>query len=196
MIREHDNVVLTHDIEEHGLENGDVGVAVHCYADARAFEVEFMTKEGHTAAVLTLTEEDIRSMNQEEKMIHLLDVQMNELDHIVSKAEKDNDFGAANKSLSLWKSRTTRLFSQHIDRRVPAGEMQERIVVDPNIHFGKPCLASTRIPVLVVLELVCEGIHFEEIINNYYPDLHLEDIQACVRYAMDVLGVEDLHVAT
>ena len=74
--------------------------------------------------------------------------------------------------------------------------MKERIVVDPNIHFGKPCLAGTRITVLSVLELVCEGISFEEIIKNYYPDLQVEDICARVRCAMDVLGVEDLHVAT
>ena len=74
--------------------------------------------------------------------------------------------------------------------------MKERIVVDPNIHFGKPCLAGTRITVLSVLELVCEGISFEEIIKNYYPDLQVEDIRARVRCAMDVLGVEDLHVAT
>ena len=51
MIREHDNVVLTHDIEEHGLESGNVGVAVHCYPGEAAFEVEFITKFGQTAAV-------------------------------------------------------------------------------------------------------------------------------------------------
>ena len=74
--------------------------------------------------------------------------------------------------------------------------MTEKIIVDPNIHFGKPRVVGTRIPVLNVLELVYEGISFEEIIKNYYPELHVEDIRACVRYAMDVLGVEDLHVAT
>ena len=74
--------------------------------------------------------------------------------------------------------------------------MEVRIVVDPNTHFGKPCVAGTRIPVLSVLELVCEDISFEEIIQDYYPELHVEDIRACVRYAMDVLDVEDLHVAT
>ena len=115
MIREHDNVILTHDIEEHGLALGNVGVAVHCYSDETAFEVEFMTKDGHTTAVLTLTNEDIRAMNQVEKNIHLLDVQMNELDHIVSTAENDNDFDAAEERLSRWKTRTARLISQHID---------------------------------------------------------------------------------
>ena len=72
--------------------------------------------------------------------------------------------------------------------------MKERIEINPNIHFGKPCVAGTRIPVLSVLELVSEGLSFEEIIRDYYPDLQIEDIRACVRYAMDVVAAEDLHI--
>jgi len=73
--------------------------------------------------------------------------------------------------------------------------MRERIAVNPNIHFGKPCVAGTRIPVQSVLELVGEGLSFEEIIQDYYPDLELEDIRACIQYAIDVIAVEDIHVA-
>ena len=72
--------------------------------------------------------------------------------------------------------------------------MRERIAVNPNIHFGKPCVTGTRIPVQSVLELVSEGIPFAEIIRDYYPDLQAEDIRACVRYAIDVLAVEDIHI--
>jgi len=60
--------------------------------------------------------------------------------------------------------------------------MRERIAVNPNIHFGKPCVAGTRIPVQSVLELVGEGLSFEEIIRDYYPELEAEDIPACVQY--------------
>lgn len=74
--------------------------------------------------------------------------------------------------------------------------MRNRIEVNPAIHFGKPCVAGTRIPVQSVLELVRDGIAFEKIIRDYYPDLTDEDIRACVQYAMDVVGVEDLHVET
>ncbi len=74
--------------------------------------------------------------------------------------------------------------------------MKERIQVDPNIHFGKPCVAGTRTPVQNVLELVREGIAFEKIIKEYYPDLQIEDIRACVQYAIEVLAVEDLHIAS
>ena len=74
--------------------------------------------------------------------------------------------------------------------------MKHRIAIDPDVHFGKPCVTGTRIPVLSVLELIGSGVSFAEIIRDYYPDLEVEDISACVRYAMDVLEVEDLHVAT
>ena len=73
--------------------------------------------------------------------------------------------------------------------------MQERITVNPNIHFGKPCVAGTRIPVQSVLELVSEGLSFEEITQDYYPDLEIEDIRACIQYAIDVIAVEDIHIA-
>jgi uncharacterized protein (DUF433 family) len=73
--------------------------------------------------------------------------------------------------------------------------MKDRIAVNPQIHFGKPCVAGTRISVQSVLELVREGIPFAEIIRDYYPDLQPEDIRACVQYAIDVVAVEDIHLA-
>ncbi len=59
--------------------------------------------------------------------------------------------------------------------------MRERIAVNPNIHFGKPCVVGTRIPVQSILELVSGGLSFQEIIQDYYPDLQLEDIRACIQ---------------
>jgi len=52
MIKELDTIVLTHDIKEHHLQQGDVGAVLHCYA-SDGFEVEFVTGAGTTAAVLT-----------------------------------------------------------------------------------------------------------------------------------------------
>ena len=72
--------------------------------------------------------------------------------------------------------------------------MMERIVVDPQVHFGKPCVAGTRIPVQNVLELVCEGLSFADIIQDYYPDLQVEDIRACVEYAIELVKAEEIHV--
>jgi len=73
--------------------------------------------------------------------------------------------------------------------------MKQMIEVNPNLHFGKPCVAGTRIPVQNVLELVREGISFAEIVKEYYPDLQPEDIRACIQYAINVLEAEDIHVA-
>ncbi|MGI8787634.1 MAG: DUF433 domain-containing protein [Pyrinomonadaceae bacterium] len=57
--------------------------------------------------------------------------------------------------------------------------MNERISVSPNIHFGKPCVAGTRITVQNVLELINEGLSFEDIKRDYYPDLTIEDFRSC-----------------
>ena len=73
--------------------------------------------------------------------------------------------------------------------------MKERITVNPQIHFGKPCVSGTRIPVQSVLELVRDGFSFAEVIRDYYPDLEPEDIRACIQYAIDVVAVEDIRLA-
>jgi hypothetical protein len=66
MIRELDTVVLKHDIQEHRLKKGDLGAVAHCYGNGEAFEVEFVTAEGKTVALLTLTLADIRPMSSKE----------------------------------------------------------------------------------------------------------------------------------
>jgi uncharacterized protein (DUF433 family) len=70
-----------------------------------------------------------------------------------------------------------------------------RIQVSPQIHFGKPCVAGTRIPVQAVLELVRDGFTSEKIIRDFYPDLKPEDIKASVQYAIDMVAGEEIHVA-
>jgi len=72
--------------------------------------------------------------------------------------------------------------------------MIDRITVNPTIHFGKPCVAGTRIPVQSVLELLNEDLSFTEIIQNYYPDLQIEDIHACLRYAIALVAAEEIHL--
>ncbi len=73
-------------------------------------------------------------------------------------------------------------------------EYKDRIVIDPLIHFGKPCVAGTRIAVENVLELIQEGITFKEIVDRYYPDLEIEDIKACAKYATDLVKHEEIHI--
>jgi hypothetical protein len=73
MIEELDTVVLAHDLPEHQLTRGDVGVVVHVYADDTAYEVEFVTGEGATVAVATLEKGSVRSMGQRE-ILHVRDM--------------------------------------------------------------------------------------------------------------------------
>ena len=72
--------------------------------------------------------------------------------------------------------------------------MIDRIAVNPNVHFGKPCVAGTRITVQNVLELLNDGLSFTEIFQDYYPDLQVEDIRACLRYAIALVAAEDIHL--
>lgn len=72
----------------------------------------------------------------------------------------------------------------------------ERIIVDPQIHFGKPVIKGTRITVQNVLELLNEGLTFNQIIQDYYPDLKPDDIRACLQYAIALVAAEDIHISS
>jgi len=65
-IEELDTVVLLNDVKEQGLEQGDIGAVVHQYANDEAYEVEFVTGDGETVAVLTLGPDAIRPMTRHE----------------------------------------------------------------------------------------------------------------------------------
>ena len=73
--------------------------------------------------------------------------------------------------------------------------LTDRIVVDSKIHFGKPCVAGTRITVQNVLELLDENLSFNQIIRDYYPDLTVEDIRACIQYAIALVAAEDIELS-
>jgi hypothetical protein len=68
MFEELDTVALTRDVEEHALKRGDVGAVVYSFQDREAFEVEFVTGEGRTIALLTLRKGDIRPIGGREVM--------------------------------------------------------------------------------------------------------------------------------
>jgi uncharacterized protein (DUF433 family) len=75
-------------------------------------------------------------------------------------------------------------------------DYRRHILVRAQRHFGKPCVAGTRILVEQVLELIQEGIPFPDIIAHYYPDLTIEDIKACAFYARDLVRSEEIHLET
>ncbi|HHB91174.1 MAG TPA: DUF4926 domain-containing protein [Anaerolineae bacterium] len=65
-LHEYETVVLVHDLGYLPLKAGDVGAVVHVYPDDETFEVEFVTGEGKTVALVTLSRSDIRPMRHRE----------------------------------------------------------------------------------------------------------------------------------
>ena len=65
MIRELDSVILTVDLPEHGLRKGDVGTVVLLHRGG-GYEVEFITLNGETVAVVSLSKEQVRAVGRRE----------------------------------------------------------------------------------------------------------------------------------
>ena len=65
MIKELDTIVLTTDLPEHGLKKGDLGTVVLLHAKA-GYEVEFMTLDGQTLAITSLTPDQVRTVGRRE----------------------------------------------------------------------------------------------------------------------------------
>lgn len=64
---------------------------------------------------------------------------------------------------------------------------EERIIVDPEIRFGKPCIKGTRIAVSDILNLIAGGYPLEDI-PKQYPDISKEDIIAAIEYASEFMN--------
>ena len=58
----------------------------------------------------------------------------------------------------------------------------DRIIIDPAICHGKPCVRGLRYPVYMILELLSSGMTEQEILADY-EDLEHEDILAVLAYA-------------
>jgi len=60
--------------------------------------------------------------------------------------------------------------------------MNQRVISDPHICGGEPCIKGTRIPVHIILSHLAAGDDFETVLKNF-PRLSLADIRACMEYA-------------
>jgi uncharacterized protein (DUF433 family) len=65
--------------------------------------------------------------------------------------------------------------------------LRDRITVDNNICNGKPTIRGKRITVQTILEFLSSGDSKEEILKQY-PTLVSEDIDACLKFAADLMG--------
>lgn len=66
MIHELDRIVLTTDLPEYGLERGDIGTVVLVHRDYKGYEVEFVTLDGETVAVVSLYPSQVRPIAHRE----------------------------------------------------------------------------------------------------------------------------------
>ncbi len=73
-------------------------------------------------------------------------------------------------------------------------ELLQRISIDPNVCFGKPCIRGHRIWVSLILDLLASGMTTEQI-RTEYPQLTEEDVLACVAYASDMTRERTVHIS-
>ncbi|MDQ6479107.1 DUF433 domain-containing protein [Dyadobacter sp. LHD-138] len=59
---------------------------------------------------------------------------------------------------------------------------QNRITINPEIRFGKPCINGTRITVWDILGWLASEMSYEQIIEDF-PDLTKDDILAALSFA-------------
>ena len=64
-------------------------------------------------------------------------------------------------------------------------ELLQRISVNPNICFGKPCIKGHRIWVSLILDFMASGMTIPEILEEY-PQLSMEDVLACLAYGAEM----------
>ena len=65
----------------------------------------------------------------------------------------------------------------------------DRILSDPQVLRGKPCVRGTRIPAALVLGYLAAG-HETDVILKEFPDLTSADLVACLEYACELADFE------
>lgn len=71
-------------------------------------------------------------------------------------------------------------------------ELLQRIIVDPEICHGRPCVRGLRYPVSWLLELMSGGMTHEEILTDF-EDLQRDDLLATLAYAAQLCAVKRIH---
>ncbi len=69
-------------------------------------------------------------------------------------------------------------------------EIAPGIEVNEKVHFGKPVIKNTRVPVELIIGKLSSGMSFEDIIKEY--EITREDILAALGYASRILSSEEI----
>ena len=73
-------------------------------------------------------------------------------------------------------------------------ELLDRISINPNICFGKPCIKGHRIWVSLVLDWLASGWSIDEITREY--QLEEADILACIAYGAEMARERFVEIPT
>ena len=68
---------------------------------------------------------------------------------------------------------------------------EQRVVSDPQVCHGKPCVRGTRIMVSMILDNLADEMSPDEIVPEY-PPLTLDDVRAAIAYAAALTREEEL----
>lgn len=71
-------------------------------------------------------------------------------------------------------------------------DWRNRIVADPEVLVGKPVIKGTRISVELVMDLLAAGYTPKQILEQY-DHLAVEDVQACLAYAKEIIRSERVY---
>ena len=72
-------------------------------------------------------------------------------------------------------------------------QLFDYIVVKPDVRFGKPIIAGTRVPVDLVVGKIAGGMTTDAVMREY--DLTREQVQAALKYAAYLVAEEELAFA-
>jgi len=67
---------------------------------------------------------------------------------------------------------------------------RDRIVIEPSIHHGDPCIKGTRVPVSVIVASIADGDTPATIIDAW-PQLNEDDIRAALKFAAEAVNNAD-----
>ena len=79
--------------------------------------------------------------------------------------------------------------------RMRMSNLLDRISINPNICFGKPCIRGTRIWVSLILDFLASGMSEQEVLHEY-PQLTHEDILAAIGYGAEAARERIIPVPT
>ncbi len=66
-------------------------------------------------------------------------------------------------------------------------QWRDRILIDPAIHHGEPCIRGTRVPVSVLVGSIADGETWDRVLASY-PQITRDDLSAALRFAAEAVS--------